>query len=131
LVANDFNNKGDSTLATHTEEQREKIFANAERIGRIFGIIDATDVRTLDVSDLRIADDGSVPGLSEKIEKLKDAKPHWFRAHIDPDKPLEQQLWQRAADLGETDQARIDKFLASKPVNDRLLRAVERGDFSC
>ncbi len=33
----------------------------------------------IDISDLRIDDNGDVVGLEEKIAKLKEAKPHWFK----------------------------------------------------
>lgn len=44
------------------------------------GIIDPDDIKTIDVRDLRVDDDGSVPGAKEAVESLKEKKPHWFKA---------------------------------------------------
>ena len=63
-----------------TAADRRLILAEAKTLAIKAGIIDADDVKAaLDVADLRIDDDGSVPGLKEKIAELKEAKPHWFK----------------------------------------------------
>lgn len=54
------------------------ILAEAKAVATKLGIIDASDVATADLADLRIAEDGSVAGVEAKIIALKAAKPHWF-----------------------------------------------------
>lgn len=63
-----------------TAADRRLILAEAKTLAIKAGIIDPDDVKAaLDVADLRIDDDGGVPGLKEKIAELKEAKPHWFK----------------------------------------------------
>lgn len=60
------------------------VLSEARAVAIKAGIIDPSDVAALDLSDLRIAGDGAIGGLDEKIAKLKETKPHWFKAEGDP-----------------------------------------------
>jgi Na+-translocating ferredoxin:NAD+ oxidoreductase RnfC subunit len=63
-----------------TAADRRFILAEAKAAAIKAGIVDPSDVKNgIDVSDLRIDDDGNVPGLEDKIAKLKESKPHWFK----------------------------------------------------
>lgn len=44
------------------------------------GIIDPDDVNSMDLSDLRLDDEGNVTGVDEMIAASKERKPHWFKA---------------------------------------------------
>jgi len=57
---------------------RRTMVAEAKALATKAGIIDPSDVASLDLSDLRIAEDGTIAGLDKKIDELKAAKPHWF-----------------------------------------------------
>lgn len=64
-----------------TAAERRFVLSEAKRLAREAGIIDADDVRNaIDLTDLRVDDDDSIPGLEGKISELKSAKPHWFKA---------------------------------------------------
>ena len=52
-------------------------------LAREANIIDVDDVKSIDVKDLRIDDEGNVPGAKEAIEALKASKPHWFKVSDD------------------------------------------------
>jgi hypothetical protein len=65
---------------------RRYILAEARALAIKEGIIDPSDVKAaIDVSDLRIDDDDEVPGLADKVAKLKESKPHWFKSDAKPD----------------------------------------------
>lgn len=59
---------------------RRAIVTEAKVLAVQAGIIDPSDVASLDFADLRIDDSGNVAGLKEKIDELKASKPHWFKA---------------------------------------------------
>lgn len=58
------------------------ILAEAKAAAVKLGILDAAlpDLATVDLSDLKIAEDGAIAGLEDKIKAIKESKPHWFKA---------------------------------------------------
>ena len=68
-------------------EYKEKLTASERRYVRAevraaaikAGIIDPDDVNSMDLSDLRVDDDGNVLGVEDLIAAGKERKPHWFK----------------------------------------------------
>jgi hypothetical protein len=56
------------------------------------GIIDADDVNSIDLSDLRIDDEGNVTGVDELMAAHKERKPHWFKGERKPDEKVERKV---------------------------------------
>lgn len=62
---------------------RRFVLSEAKRLAKEAGIIDVDDVTVLDLSELRVDEDDNVNGLSDMIDQLKEAKPHWFKSAKD------------------------------------------------
>jgi len=43
------------------------------------GLLDVTDLDSLDLAGVAFAEDGSITGVADFIQNLKAAKSHWFR----------------------------------------------------
>jgi chromosome segregation ATPase len=56
------------------------------------GIIDADDVDSMDLSDLRIDEDGNVTGVDTLMAAHKERKPHWFKAEKSTDEKPEKKV---------------------------------------
>lgn len=65
------------------KRDRNALLAEAKVAAIKGGIIDPSDVASLDLSDLRMDESGNIPGIEKKIAELKTAKPHWFKAEQD------------------------------------------------
>jgi hypothetical protein len=65
---------------------RRFILSEAKRQAEKAGMIDLDDVGSMNLGDMRIGDDDAVQGLSEAIDALKAAKPHYFKG-AQGDKP--------------------------------------------
>lgn len=75
--------RADKIEADSKEALRKKdvaiIRAALRSLGEKAGIIDPEDLKTIDVRELRVDDDGQVPGAKEAVEALAEKKPHWFK----------------------------------------------------
>ena len=65
------------------KRDRNALLAEAKVVAIKAGIIDPSDVASLDLADLRMDETGKVAGLDEKITELKASKPHWFKGDED------------------------------------------------
>ncbi len=73
--------------------ERRYIVAELKAQAVSLGIIDPDDVKSIDISDLRVDDDGVVVGGKDAIESLKTKKPHWFKTEkTEPEKPVGQKV---------------------------------------
>ena len=54
---------------------------------RAAGLIDADDLRLVDLAALKIDDNGEIVGLAELVEGFKTTKPHLFKAEASPADP--------------------------------------------
>ncbi len=64
--------------ATRVSDQRF-IFSEAKVAAVKAGIVDVDDVRSLDLSALKIGADGQVEGLDDFMKSAQEKKPHWFK----------------------------------------------------
>jgi len=62
------------------------IGAELKAAARDAGLIDADDLRLVDLSALKLSDKGEIDGLTALVDSLKTGKPHLFKA---PTAPLE------------------------------------------
>lgn len=76
---------GEKLTASERRYVRAEVRASAIREG----IIDPDDVNSMDLSDLRVDDEGNVSGVAELIAASKERKPHWFKSAKSEEKPPE------------------------------------------
>lgn len=62
-----------------TKEAQKSLRVAVRTAAEKAGLIDLDDIKDLDLKDLRMDDEGNVPGLQEQIDNLKEKKPHWFK----------------------------------------------------
>jgi hypothetical protein len=75
------NNELQRTVSSVREEMISRlIFSELKAEAVRAGIVDLDGLKLLDLSKMRLADDGKVPGATEMIETLKLRKPWLFQA---------------------------------------------------
>lgn len=62
------------------EGDKRFVLAEAKAAAIKAGIVDANDIASVDLSDLKIDANGTITGLDDKIKAVKESKPHWFSA---------------------------------------------------
>jgi hypothetical protein len=97
------------------------ILTRAREAGAKAGMIDPSDL------DRYIDDSVKVDGLGDVISKLREAKPYLFKPLLDLER-IDEQL--AAIEHKQADD-QITRFVASKPGDKDLLKAIETGDFRC
>jgi hypothetical protein len=68
-----------AALDARTGADARIISAELKVAARDAGLIDADDLRLVDVAKLKLVDGGVIEGLGELVEGLKTTKPHLFR----------------------------------------------------
>lgn len=101
------------------KRDRNALLAEAKVLAIKAGIIDPSDVASLDLADLRMDEAGNVAGLDKKIEELKASKPHWFKGDDKGDEENKAAKAQRAgASSAASTAAKTDIDWATKSAGD-------------
>lgn len=106
----------------------DAMLARVTAAGAQAGMIDPTDAAIqIDVSALKVDAAGDVVGLEGAIAKLRETKPYLFREPFDPSR-----IYKQLEEIGLRDRDEyINRFLATNPDGEALVKAIRTGNFQC